>query len=303
MFFVTAKSILQLIILIMTGVLVFRIKWFKAESIQTLNSLVLHLALPATILKAFQSDILFSNKGLIVEELWLTIFYLGFTIILSYVFIRKGKDCRVERASVAFTNNAFIAIPLLTAMFGEIGAFYASGTTLVFSFMVWSVLYGMLSGQFALKEVLRRCNNESIYTALLACLLLLTGIRVPEFIMTPVSYLSSLMTPLAMLSIGGVIAGSDIRGIFSRRVLWVSFVRLVITTLIVSLALRLLIPDDQTKLLCFCVLCAAPSGSLVTILSKETGNSTDKASAIFLMTTILSAFTIPLLVLLMDYLA
>ena len=53
MFFVTAKSILQLIILIMTGVLVFRIKWFKAESIQTLNSLVLHLALPATILKAF----------------------------------------------------------------------------------------------------------------------------------------------------------------------------------------------------------------------------------------------------------
>ncbi len=298
MFLITAKSIFQLFLLIVSGMLAYKTGIVKKDGLKAINGVLLHLALPATLLKSFQMEILFENRMLLGTALGLTVIYQVLPILLSFVLIRKNPDAGVERASVAFTNNAFIAIPLLTAIFGEIGTFYSSASNVISSILVWTVIPMMLTGEFSVKTFIKKVCNDKIAVCVFAFILLMLNVRLPELILTPVDYLSAMTSPLAMISIGIVIASSDIRKIFTKRIIWISFLRLVVTTLIICAVLRLIV-KDETTFLCFCVLSAAPSGSLITILAEEAGMNTDKASGIFMMTTIACSVTIPLLVLLL----
>ena len=59
----TARSILQVCLLILSGVLAYRIGLIRKEGEKYLNNILMHLALPAMILRSFQMDILFEKKG------------------------------------------------------------------------------------------------------------------------------------------------------------------------------------------------------------------------------------------------
>ena len=126
MVLVTIESIIQLSLLIIAGIAAYKLKLVKDEGIESINNILMHLALPALLLYAFQSDILFGNKAILLPALGISALVQLMSILLSYVFIRKNPNANIERASIAFTNNSFIGIPLLTSMLGETGSFYAS---------------------------------------------------------------------------------------------------------------------------------------------------------------------------------
>ncbi|MDO4962001.1 MAG: AEC family transporter [Eubacteriales bacterium] len=298
MFLITSKSIIQLFLLILAGILLYKLRIVKDEGLPTINGILLHAALPALLFRSFQMDILFENRSLLTEALGLSLFYQLFTLLLCFIFIRKGDDKGIERCSAAFTNNAFVAVPLLSSIFGDVGAFYASATNVISSFLIWSLIPMMLTGRTSAKEFIKQVFNDKVIVCIFALILLLLNIRVPDMIMTPIGYLANLTTPLAMISIGMVIAASDIKGLINGRVMWISFLRLIVTTFIVCFALKLFVKDN-VQFVSFCVLTATPTGTLTTILAENAGINSEKASGIFLVTTIFCAVTIPLTVLIM----
>ena len=302
MVLVTIESIIQLSLLIIAGIAAYKLKLVKDEGIESINNILMHLALPALLLYAFQSDILFGNKAILLPALGISALVQLMSILLSYVFIRKNPNANIERASIAFTNNSFIGIPLLTSMLGETGSFYASIFNAISSLVFFSVLPAMIVGSFSPKECIRKTLNDKVYTCIVGTILLAADIRIPDIIMTPVGWLADLTSPLAMFLIGSIIARSDLGHMFNLRVIWITVLRLIATPVITCIPLILLIGHDVPALISFCALAAMPTGAMVTIYTEEANGNTALSSGVFLMTTVASAVTIPLIVFLLEML-
>lgn len=299
MVLITAKSIIQLILLIFAGLVGYKLKLIKREHLDTVNAILMHLALPALLLESFQSDVLFNGKSILLPALGMSVILQALSLLLGFVFIRKSPSANIERASVAFTNNAFVAIPLLSSIFGELGAFYACAFNAISSLVFFSVLPAMISGHFSAKECLIKTFNDKLIVCLFAILLLAADIRIPELLMTPIGWLADVTTPLAMIIIGCIIGYSDLRHMFNPRVIWITVLRLLIVPVIICAAFIFMIRSHE-MLLSFCVLASTPTASLVTIYAEQDGLDTSVSSGIFLLTTILSAVSIPLIVLLIN---
>ncbi len=294
----TARSILQICLLILSGVFASRIGLLRKEGEKYLNNILMHLALPAMILRSFQMDILFEKKEMLLAAFILSVATSGTSILLSFVLVPGGPDCRSRRAAVGFMNNGFIGIPLLTAVYGDIGAFYASVMNSVGCLFVFGILPLVLNGSFSFREFVKKSLNDKVIISIAAVILLLCNIRLPSILMAPVGNLADMTTPLALIVVGALLAGSDIRSIFSRRVAWFSCLRLIVIPLISGLGFRLF-SADPVALSSFYILAATPTASLVPIFTEEAGLPIREVSGIFLLSTVASAFTIPLVVLLL----
>ena len=302
MVLITAERIVQLCLLIIAGITVYRCGLVKHEHMPSVNAILMNLALPAVTLTSFQSELIFNGKGELLPILGISVLIQCMSLLLGFIFIRNHPYANIERASMAFTNNAFIAIPLLTAVFGEIGTFYASTFNAISSLPFYTVLPIMITGQGNLKDNLKQLLNVNVFMCILAVVLLLADIHVPEFILTPLGWLSNMTTPLAMVVIGCVIANSDFSHMINPRTVFLTLLRLIVIPAIICVVLYFLLHDNQTMLLCFCVLAATPTGSLVTIYTEQADSNTALSSGIFMLTTFLSAVTIPIIVLLVEML-
>ena len=300
MVLITIESIIQLCLLIIVGIIFFKIGLIKQESTDSISAILVHMSLPALLLRSFQSDILFENKGMLLPALFISGLMQGAIIVIGYIFVRNHKDANVERASIAFTNNSFIGIPLLGSIFGEIGVFYGNAFNTISSFTFFSVLPAMLSGSVSVKECIRKTFNDKVIVCIGAIILLIADIRLPEFIMTPVGWMADLTSPLAMILVGCIIATSDFSHMFNLRVVWVSVVRLIISPIIICIPLMLLLKGDNTALLSFGILSAMPTGTLVTIFAEQEGANIELSSGIYLLTTVACAATIPLIVFMLE---
>ncbi len=296
MVLITIESIIQLCLLIIVGIIFFKIGLIKQESTDSISAILVHLSLPALLLRSFQSDILFENKGMLLPALGISALVQGMITVLGFVFVRNHTDANVERASIAFTNNSFIGIPLIGSILGEIGVFYGNAFNTISALIFFSVLPAMLSGTVSVKECIRKTFNDKVIVCIIAIILLIADIRLPEFIMTPVGWLADLTSPLAMLLVGCIIATSDFSHMFNLRVVWVSIVRLVISPIIICIPLALLLKDNTPALLAFGILSAMPTGTLVTVFAEQEGANTELSSGIYLLTTVACAATIPMIV-------
>lgn len=300
MLLITITRIIQLSLLIAAGILAFRIKLIKRESIPSLNALLLNLALPALLLKSFQSDVLFNGKSMLLPSLRAAILLQALTLILPFLLVRKHPDCNVERASLIFTNNAFIAIPLLSSIFGDLGTFYACTYNAIASFVFFSVLPAMLTGGLSIRQFLfKSLVNDKVIVCVFSIVLLILDIHLPDFLMTPVEWLGDMSTPLSMVLIGCIIAYCDFKLMFNKRVVIVSLLRLIVIPLIVGAILIFIIPSRE-MLFSLCILSATPAAGLVAIYTEQAGGNTALASGIFSMTAIACAVTIPLIVAIID---
>lgn len=299
MVLITAESIFQLILLIICGYIIFRFKMAKHESLSTLNTILMHLALPALLLESFQSDVLFNGKDMLLPTLGISALIQASNLVFAFLLIRKHPYAHIERASVAFTNNAFVAIPLLSSIFGDIGTFYAGAFNAIASLVFYSVLPAMITGSISMKECLIKTFNDKTIVCIFAIILLALDIHIPDILMTPVGWLGSMTTPLAMIIIGSIIAESDLLHMFTPRIVWISFLRLIAVPLMTAVILYF-ITDSEIMFLSFCILASTPTASLVTIYTEQANGNVRLATGLFLFTTILTSVTIPLIVLIVS---
>ena len=134
--------------------------------------------------------------------------------------------------------------------------------------------------------------------------LFFTKIRLPEIVDQALSSVGSMIGPASMIVTGMLIAEMNLRNIFENvKVYFISFLRLVVIP-VISLAILdirgvVYIHPDGIKLLLIVFLAViTPSASTITQMCQVYGNDSKYASAINVMTTLLSIITMPLMVLL-----
>ena len=134
--------------------------------------------------------------------------------------------------------------------------------------------------------------------------LFFTKIRLPEIVDQALSSVGSMIGPASMIVTGMLIAEMNLRNIFENvKVYFISFLRLVVIPVISLAILKIsglvnIHPDGKKLLLIVFLAVITPSASTITQMCQVYGNDSKYASAINVMTTLLSIITMPLMVLL-----
>ena len=301
------NKITTMLLMMLAGVLLVKLKLVKPEESKVLSTCAVYLILPVTIVRTFQvtltDDVM---AGFLLTTAASVLILLGF-VFLSIPAKRIFRLTPVEQASIVYSNAGNLILPLVTAVLGDQYIIYATPFMAVQLVFLWSHGKSVICGEkgFNVKKVLLNVNIISVAAGILVMLL---GIRFPSVIDDTMSSLSSLLAPTAMLTTGFLLGGMDLKRILMNKRIWlVSLLRLIIFPLIVLLVLRFsgletLVADGRRLLLISLFAAAAPSAATVMQQAQVYGSEADYAGAINVVTTTLCIVTMPLMTMLYEWL-
>ena len=208
----------------------------------------------------------------------------------------------VETTSIYYSNTGNLIVPIVTYVLGEKWVLYGCVGMCVQLVFIWTHCKSVLGKEEKTdwKKIVLNINMISVF---LGVVLFVTRIRLPELVNHTLSSVGSMIGPASMIVTGMLIAGMNLKEIFSRgRVYGIAFMRLIIIPLIALMILKIsglaTWGQDSTKILLIVFLSViTPSASTVTQMCQVYGNDSQYASAINVITTIFAIITMPLMVL------
>ena len=131
-------QIAVMFILILLGFFLYKKNIFTRRGCNQLSELVLTVVCPVLIFTSFQKDLEPRLiKGLLIS-FGLSVVSHAVSIVLGTVLCgkRRGADGAVERFAAAYSNCAFMGIPLIEAVYGTDGIFYLTAYIAVFNLQI-----------------------------------------------------------------------------------------------------------------------------------------------------------------------
>lgn len=186
-----------------------------------------------------------------------------------------------------------MGIPLVQSVLGDSAVIFSVTTLAVFNIYTWT--HGIiLMGGREHASLRRALVNPGTIGLVIALALFFPGITLPSTVGDAVSFLADLNTPLAMVVIGGQMAGADFGETFRQgRLYLTSALRLL---LFPCLTAALLYPLRLDPLLyCATVLLAGcPTAGITGIFAQQFDRDTPCAAQLITLSTLLSILTLPL---------
>ena len=137
---VVLRQIAVMALLIAAGWLLARVGVITAAGNAQLSTLLTGCVIPVVIFSAFLS--LPADAGglrLLGQTAALCAASYAFSLLVAVLLYRRpGAGTAVDRACAVFTNNGFFGLPLLQALFGQQGVFYASISVLCNNLAMWT---------------------------------------------------------------------------------------------------------------------------------------------------------------------
>ena len=297
------KQIAQLFLMIFMGYLIVKTGLVEDTDSKVLSKIILYLVIPCVIINAFQVDYTSDTvKGLLLAFIASVITQ----IILLIVISALGKLFHlneVEIASIYYSNSGNLIVPIVTFILGKEWVLYGCVFMSVQLIFIWTHCKKIISQEasYDWKKIILNINMISIF---IGVILFFTGIRLPEIIGNTLASVGTMIGPASMIVTGMLFAGMNLKQIFAnKRVYFITFLRLIAVPLIALVLIKLsnlasFSADGNKIMLIVFLAIITPSASTVTQMCQVYGNDSKYASAINVMTTLLSIITMPVMVML-----
>lgn len=292
---VLLKQCLIMLILIITGYILYRKKLVTDAGSRELSNILVRIIIPCVIINAYLSaDFSMQRvKGLAIMA-GLSLAALVIAMLVSYLIFGKRK--RVENFSAAFCNAGFMGIPLVSATLGTEAVFYVAVFVALLNIFQWTYGLVIMTGNRKFISFRKIITNPVVIGFVIAIAGFLIPVHIPALISVPVSYVGAMNTPVAMIVLGVYLAQTDMGQILKNcSVWWCSIVRLVIIPAI-TIAVMMVIPvAKEYALIKQTALIAAitPVGSNVAIFAKLYGADYEHSVRVVCVSTILCIVTMP----------
>lgn len=300
--------------LVLAGYVAARRRMLPLEAIPGLNGFVLYFALPSMLYRFGANTPIAQllDGSLVAVYLLCAVVMVVFTIAVTHTGRIGWNDASFGALVAAFPNTGFMGVPLLVALLGAQAAGPAIVTIMV-DMLVTSSLCIALSrldgadehgaakaARLALKGVLVNPLPWAIALGTLASGL---GLALPKPIMDTVGLLADAASPVALFTIGAVLARSQMNSA-NRTPLAdyvpVVLIKLVLHPLLLGLlglsAISLGLPLERFTLTVLVLLAALPSASNVAMLAERFGADNGRIARIILLSTVLAFFSFPAVV-------
>ncbi|HEY8889567.1 MAG TPA: AEC family transporter [Clostridium sp.] len=293
------NQIIVLFIIMAVGFYAKKKKFLNDTVDKGLSELLLNVTLPFMIVTSFN----IKYEAEMVSNAQKILIY-SFLIHISLIFISKifffkvpKTKQQVYRFITIFSNTGFMGYPVLESIYGGKGVFYAAIFNIAFNIIVWTVGVMLFTGEKDFKSMRKAVANPAILAVIIGVILFVFSIKLPLPIENAIKLVGSTTTPISMIIVGSMLAEMKFKDAFSDfSIYYATFVRLLIVPMIVYAVLKLLKVDDLLLKICV-ILQAMPAAVMAPLLAEKYGGDNLLASQCVFITTIISAVTIPIVIL------
>ncbi len=307
-------SILSIVIMISIGYVLTARGWFSDESSKLLTKLVITIALPALMISTIlgnldRSELLSQGKGILIPIISMTI-CLIIGVIVTKLIKTKEEDTGLFISMFFNSNTIFVGLPVNLALFGEksipyVLLYYIANTTFFWTIGVYFISKNgkkKSNNKIFSKNALKRIISPPLLAYIVAIILVLLKVKLPNFIMDTCKYMGNITTPLSMIFIGICIFSVKFKDIkISKDMLGIIAGRFIISPLTIFI-LTLFIPIPLLMKKVFIIQAAMPVMTNTSIIAKAYNGDTEYAAVMTVVTTVLCIIGIPLYMLLLSYL-
>ena len=295
------NQIIKMFLMIAVGYVLGRKKVIVEDTTARLSNILLMVATPCTLITSFNQEYSGEKlRGLLIS-FGLSAFVYVFNIILASLIYRKGDP--TARFCTIFSNAGFIGIPLVTGVFGIEAVFYLAPYIVCFYLFVWTVGVLLMSGDKREVSFRKIITNPCIWAVLVGLGVFLLPVSLPSAVMEAVSTLGGLNTPLAMLILGTYLARTNLLDMFrNKKAYLISFNRLVLLPGLL-LPIFMFLPGEYSRISTIILIAAAaPVGALAPVFAQMYHRDTADGAQTVCLSTIFCGVTMPLLLMLAQYL-
>ena len=291
-----------MLLIVAAGYAMRRFGWVDAAADSSFSQIIVRMTAPCLVFYG----ILANREELFSSSLPQVLLAVGMTVLIAgllSLLLFRGKGISAEHRSVMrvttmFGNVSFLGIPLCYGLFGQKGlmlaSLYAAGQDVLF----WSVGVAMM-GTGATGLQWKRLLNPSLMGILLAALLVLTGVPVPEFLVKTASTIGAATLPLSLLVVGAGFHGIHVDRKTITGLLPIAGLKLMVVPAVMALLLSA-VPMDPVARAVLAMEIAMPSAAATVALARTNRQDWQYAAGAVMLTTVLSALTVPLVVLLLN---
>lgn len=294
--FIVLRQIVIMFVYMAIGGLLFQKGLITKEGSKSLANLLLYVVLPCVVVKSFcVARTPERMNGLLVSFL-AALGILLLAMAVSHLLFKKNP---IDDFGAAFSNAGFMGFPLVAAVQGSEAIFYAAGFVALLNALQWTYGQSLISGDPSYRSPKAILKNPLVLSLLLGILIFCFEIPMPAIASDLLAALSALNAPLAMVILGVYLAQTDPKTLFNDPHLYVvAAARLVLIPLLTILVLKLLPAEYAAIATTLVIVAAAPIGSNVAVYAQKLGKDYAYAVRGVCLSTLLSAITMPLLMLL-----
>ena len=308
------SSLIGLFLLMGVGWVSVKTKIVPPAASAPMSSLLLKVTLPCTIFSSLATrefDSAFLVDGVIIIVIGLVVIpglFSWFNVSASWdpfantgnlKFAVANDDEGYWSFGATFCNNGFMGFPVALALFGEEGLALAVMFGVPFNLLVYTLGVRMVCadcGTDAQPVNLVRTLLSNINIALILSLIFYVGqIPLPEDLMTPVTHLSNVTTPLSMFVTGMALASGKGAELFRDKDAYTATgMRLMVVPLLTWAVMCLLPLSNPLIASIVLITVAMPAPSVTTILAETYNGNRGLAAKIVFLTSLFCMITLPL---------
>lgn len=295
------QSIVVLAIIIGIGFTLEKLKIINRDGSNLISNLIMKCTLPMTIISSmqqeFSQELLRTSISLILLSIIIYVILIFIVKILDKTLKLPKDKFRTIQFLMIFGNVTFMGFPVISAIYGDLGIFYASCFNLIYHILMFS--YGLMifdngDGKFQLKKLF----NPGLIATLIGFVFFSTSIKLPYILFRPMQWVGDMTIPLALIVVGCSLARMKFKEIVNEKIIWgYAIERLLIFPVILLVVLKFFGVTDHLLVVPVVIL-ATPAPLTSSVLAKLYGGNEEIANKSILLTNFLAIITVPMIILL-----
>lgn len=295
------EEIIKLFVIMFMGYAVVKAGLMKSSESKSVSVIMVYLVIPCVILNAFQVEYTPDvQKGLLLACAAAVAVHILFLLLTAILKKPLHLDV-IERATIIYSNAGILVIPLVQELLGQEYVIYSSAYIDVQLILIWTHCKNMLCEEEKLewKKVLLNVNIISIIAGVV---LFIFRIQLPSGAQDVLNMMNNMIGPLGMLLAGMVIAEVPLKTVFTRKRIYLSAaLRLFIYPVFVLGLMKVIqtfasIQDSKQILLTVYLASITPACATVTSMAQLYDKDAAYSSSLYVLTTLLSIATMPVMV-------
>lgn len=295
------EEIIKLFVIMFMGYVVVKAGLMKSSESKSVSVIMVYLVIPCVILNAFQVEYTPDvQKGLLLACAAAVAVHILFLLLTAILKKPLHLDV-IERATIIYSNAGILVIPLVQELLGQEYVIYSSAYIAVQLILIWTHCKNMLCEEDKLewKKVLLNVNIISIIAGVV---LFIFRIQLPSGAQDILNMMNNMIGPLGMLLAGMVIAEVPLQTVFTRKRSYLSAaLRLLIYPVFVLILMKIIqtfvgIQDSKQILLTVYLASITPACATVTSMAQLYDKDAAYSSSLYVLTTLLSIATMPVMV-------
>jgi hypothetical protein len=276
-----------------------RLGVITSSAADEISKLLMKVTLPALIIvsmnQTFNKELLINSIGILIISICVHVAFIFVAYLWSKWFDLPQEKMSVLRFLIIFGNTTFMGYPIINAVYGELGLFYASSYNFVAILLIFS--YGIiLLSKRGSGSILKKLLNPGFIAVIVGYILFFMQIEFPYVILSSLQLVGNLTIPLALIIIGNSLVSIPLKELFVDKQLWyVSLLRLIVIPVILLIILKQLGLNNYLVGISV-IMSAIPAALFAGVFARTNGCDGNLGDRGAVLTHILSIITIPLII-------